>query len=455
MASDPGFPAVISGIGLFGPSLTTGAMAGAVSDQAWLAAMLRFESELALAQAELGLIPPEAAGAIALACAQAGFDVDELGRAAMRSANPVVPLVKALIQAVGPAAGSHAHFGTTSQDALDTATMLVAREALEVLGDELDGLAAACAELADRHRGTLMAGRTLMQQAVPVTFGLKASGWLTALVDCRRSLTQYRQHRLAVQFGGAAGNLSALGERGLEVTAALALRLGLAEPVTTWHSDRTRIVELAGLLAAIGGAAGKVALDVILLAQTEVAELAERAPGGSSAMPHKQNPVAAIEADTCVRLLLGQVQVLMGSQRTEQERAAGAWQAESPAITNAFLLAAGVVARTRQSLEGLRVDGERMRRNLDSTGGLLMAESLTAVLAAKLGRARAREVVESCAARACESGTAFRLEAMADPLIAGPLNSEAVAGALDPTRYLGATGALIDRALAHHRKEIS
>ena len=384
---------MIRGDGLFGPSLTTPEMAAAVSDRAWLTALLRFETELARTQAELGLISAEEAAAVVGVCTPDRFDGDRLGQEAIRSANPVVPLVLALKAALGSDRAGAVHLGATSQDALDTATMLISQRALALIRTDLDALAGCCAGLAEAHRSTVMAGRTLMQQAVPITFGLKAAGWLTALVDARHRLASYQSHRLAVQFGGAAGNLSGLGDRGLEVRAGLAARLGLQEPVISWHSDRSRIVELAAVLAQAGGAAGKIALDILLLSQTEVGEVAEAAPGGSSAMAHKQNSVASIEADACVRGLMGQVSVLTNSQRVEHERAAGAWQAEWPAVTGALLLAAGAVARSREAVTGLRVDPERMRANL------------------------------------------------------GP--------DLAPGSHPGATDALIDRALAHHRKEIS
>lgn len=386
---------MISGGGLFGPSLTGERMAAVVSDQAWLRALLRFESALAAAEAEAGLIPTDAATGIAAAARSGGFDLDQIGLEARASANPVVPLLAALRGAAGEA-GQHLHHGATSQDALDTAMMLIAAEALAVLESDLRALAGICAKLAAAHRDAVMPGRTLLQQAVPITFGFKAAGWLTALADCHRALAAYRRDRLAVQLGGAAGNLAALGPHGLEVRARLAAALKLAEPAGTWHADRTRIVELGGLLAAVGGAAGKIALDVVLLSQSEVGEVAEAAPGGSSAMAHKQNPVAAIEADACVRSLQAQVSVLLGAQRVEHERAAGAWQAEWTAVSNSFLLAGGALARTLESLSGLRVDAGRMRANL---------------------------------------------------LAGGP--------ALDPGSDLGLTGRLIDLALDNHRKEFS
>lgn len=355
---------------LFGPALTTPAMTAATSDQAWVAAMLRFESELAAAEAAAGLIPDAAAGAIAGACAAAGFDIEAIGREATASATPVVPLVAALRGAVGDPHARHVHHGATSQDVLDTAAMLIAREGLQLLAIDLEGLAAACAALAERHRDSVMPGRTLMQQAVPITFGLKAAGWLLSVDAGAGRLEDYRSTRLAVQLGGPAGTLADLGDRGLAVRAALASRLGLGDPPMAWHADRTRIAELGAALAVAGGAAGKIALDIVLMAQTEVGEAAEAAPGRSSSMAHKRNPVASIEADAAVRGLLAQTGVLLGSMRVEHERGAGAWQAEWTALTEALRLAAGAVARARTAVAGLQLDPARMRANLSVEGDL-------------------------------------------------------------------------------------
>lgn len=361
---------------LFGPALTTAAMAEATSDRAWLAAMLRFEAELARASAGAGLFSVEDAETIAEACDPDAFDAGELGRAAVASATPVVPLVDALRARVAEPARQGVHRGATSQDVLDTAAMLVAGDALDLLLADLDGIAAACAHLAAEHRDTVMAGRTLLQQALPITFGLKAAGWLTAVDAAADRLRDYRRDRLALQLGGPAGTLDGLGERALEIRAEAARRLGLHDPPLAWHADRTRIAELGAALAMAGGVAGKIALDVALLAQTEVGEVAEAEPGRSSSMAHKRNPVAAVEADAAFRGLLAQAGVLLGALRVEHERAAGAWQAEWTALSEAFRLAAGAVARARSALEGLQVNVEVMRANLKVEGGLGVTQAL-------------------------------------------------------------------------------
>jgi 3-carboxy-cis,cis-muconate cycloisomerase len=333
------------------------ALREALSDEAYLAAMLRFEAALAVAEARAGVIPQEAADAVVAACDPARFDIAEIGRAAVSSATPVVPLAKALREA-----SPYAHWGATSQDALDTATMLVARDALALIRAELDGVAAAQARLAEEHRDTVMAGRTLLQQALPVTFGLKAAGWLVAVLDARRRLLSAP---LAVQLGGAAGTLAAFGAAGPQVLAGLAQELGLEAPDLPWHAARGRIGELAGALAVTAGALGKAAGDVVLLAQTEIGEATEAAGGGSSAMPHKRNPAAAVRTRACAQQAVAAASSLLASAAHEHERAAGAWQAEWLPLRAALGFTGGAAAALRESLEGLQVHPERMRANLD------------------------------------------------------------------------------------------
>jgi 3-carboxy-cis,cis-muconate cycloisomerase len=430
-------------------------MAEAVSDESWLRAMLDVEAGIAAAEAAAGVIPAAAAAAIRRACDEVRIDLTRLGEEAAASATPVVPLARALTAAVPGEAANYVHWGATSQDVIDTAMMLVSRRALDVLLGELDGLADACAVLAERHRATLMPGRTLLQQALPITFGLKAAGWLVAAGEAGDQAGAVRHGRLAVQLGGASGTLASLGERGLDVLAGLAAELDLAEPVLPWHSARGRIVELALALAAAGGVASKIALDVALLMQTEVAEVAEGAPGGSSAMPQKRNPVGAVEVDACFRGLQAQVAVLVASQRVEHERAAGAWQAEWPALSEAFRLAGGACGRARVVVEQLRVDETRMRANLDVSGGLMLAEHVAMVLAARVGRSAAQRVVQAAAVRtSAGGGRPFREELLADPEVTAHLTAADVDAALDPGGYLGSTPALVERALAAHRDRV-
>ena len=305
---------------------------------------------------------------------------------------------------------------------------------------------------AERHRSTLIAGRTLLQQALPTTFGLKAAGWLVGVVEARRILAQARDG-LAVQLGGAAGTLASLGDRGLAVLSRFASELELPEPVVPWHSNRLRIAVLGARLDLTAQTLAKIGLDVALLAQTEVAEVAESSAGGrggSSSMPHKRNPVGAVLARACASQVHGYVSVVTGSVAQEHERAAGGWQAEWKPLTDAIALTGGAAATIREVVENLEVDAERMRRNLDATGGLMMAEHVAIVLAER-GAANAHELVREICAGAVENGRPLREELAADPRVA--LTDEEIDRALDPAGYLGSAEAFVDRALALHREE--
>jgi 3-carboxy-cis,cis-muconate cycloisomerase len=419
-----------------------GEAAAATSDEAWLQAMLDAEAALARALAVGGVIGGDEADAIAAACQADRFDAAAIAEAATASGNPVVPLKAALIDAVeGPGAG-HVHRGATSQDILDTAAMLVTARALEPLLVDLAAAGTAAAALARRHRDTPMAGRTLLQQAVPVTFGLKAAGWLAGLENARRWLVEVRVERLAAQLGGAAGTLASLGDAGPQVLAAYATGLGLAEPALPWHTLRGRIGELASALAVVSGAVAKVARDVVLLSQTEVAEVREGAAGGSSTMPHKRNPVAAICAAGCAQQAPGLAATLLGAMAHEHERAAGAWHAEWRPLGELLRSTGSAVAWLRQSLEGLEVDPERMRANLDATGGRLMAERVAAALAAERGGREAHEAVRAAAESADFPAAVAEL-----------VGAERAAELLDPTGYLGSAGTFVDRALDDHDRE--
>jgi 3-carboxy-cis,cis-muconate cycloisomerase len=350
----------VSEPGLWDGILARGAVRAEVDDGAWLQAMLDVEAALARVQGS-----PHA-DSIAGCCQAELLDAGRLGAEAARVANPVVPLVRAVRESVEPDAAADVHRGATSQDILDTAAMLVAHRALGPLLDDLGASAGAAAALAERHRETAMAGRTLLQQAVPITFGLKAAGWMTGLDAAAARLAEVRRDRLAVQLGGAAGTLAAFGGDGPRLLADLAADLGLGEPALPWHTDRTRVAELAAALGEACGAAGKVAGDVVLLAQTEVAEVSEGDPGagGSSAMPHKHNPVAAVSTLACADQAPGLVATLLRCMVGEHERAAGAWQAEWRPLSDLLRLTGSAAAWLRHCLEHLEVDAERMTDNL-------------------------------------------------------------------------------------------
>jgi 3-carboxy-cis,cis-muconate cycloisomerase len=414
---------------------------------AWLTAMLDVEAALARAEAQAGLVPTDAAEAITATCRAELFDPAALGRRGRDSANPVVPLVQELTARVPPAAAPYVHWGATSQDVLDTAAMLVARRALRPVGEDLAAAADTCAALAGTHRDTVLAARTLLQQAQPTTFGLKCAGWLVALDEARAGLAAVRY---AVQLGGAAGTLAALGPAGPSVVRLLARELDLPEPTLPWHTNRVRIGQLAAALGVVSGVLAKVALDIVLLAQTEVAEVAE-APGdgrgASSSMPHKRNPVGAIRVIAGTRRVPALVATLLAAMAQEHERAVGAWQSEWEPLTELLRLVGGAAAATRELLSGLRVDPARMRENLAASGDALMSERVAARLAPDLGRTGAQELVARLVHEAATGGESLRSLLAANTR----LTPEEIDEALDPTGSLGSVGDLVDRALAAHR----
>lgn len=442
---------------MFSSIFVPDAMREATSDRAWLQAMLDVEAALAAAESRLGLIPAKAAEAIAACCTAERFDVERLGREARGSGNPIEPLVRALTSEVPDDAARYVHWGATSQDVLDTAAMLVARRALDLILAEIDGVAAACADLASAHRSTLMAGRTLLQQAVPITFGLKAAGWLVAMVEARQCVARVRASGLTVQLGGAAGTLASLGTHGVQVLGRLAEELELAEPPVPWHTARVRLADLGAALALASGTLAKLALDVVLLAQTEVGEAAEPSRdgrGSSSTMPHKRNPVGATLASACARQVHAYAGVLFGAMAQEHERAAGAWHAEWHALSQALALTGGAAAWMREVMERLEVRPDRMRENLAHTGGLLLSEHVMVVLSERLGRPEAKRRVEAACARAAHQRRPLREELLSDPGVADHLSPEEIDHALDPAAYLGSTDAFIERALEFHRREV-
>jgi 3-carboxy-cis,cis-muconate cycloisomerase len=453
--------------GLFGGVFGRGP---AIGDQAWLQAMLDVEAALARAAESAGLAE-SGAGAAVTAVASAGqFDVADLGRQTALTGNPVPALVRALTAKVPPAYASAVHAGATSQDVIDTAVMLLARRALDQELADLAAGADAAAALARRYQDAIMIGRTLLQQAVPVTFGLVAAGWLTGIDEARQRLALVRAQRLAIQFGGAAGTLAALGDAGPRVSALLAGELDLRLPVLPWHTDRVRIIELAAALAGAAAAVGKVARDVTLLAQAEVAEVREgdSAPkdsaaggpgrrGGSSAMPNKRNPVAAIAILGCTRQVPGLLATLAASAEHEHQRAAGAWHAEWEPLSGLLRLSGSAAAWATDLLAGLEADTSRMRANLDAAGGLPMAGKVAGLLSPALGRAAAHELVARASAHAVASGRSLGEVLGAAPyagqVAAAGVDPAEVQAALDPAGYLGSARHFIRRALAAHREQ--
>ncbi|MFH8407772.1 3-carboxy-cis,cis-muconate cycloisomerase [Streptomyces sp. NPDC018019] len=474
--------------GLLAPGRADSAVEAATGDTAYVRALLDAEAALTRAQAAVGLAPAAAAEAVTAAARDTGrYDARDLAVRARAGGNPVIPLVTALTSAVAgqdAGAAAYVHRGATSQDILDTATMLVCSRALAAVLADLDATAATLARLAAGHRGTPMAGRTLTQHAVPVTFGLKAAGWRGLVLDARDRLAAVRD-ALPAQLGGAAGTLAAFhafaeadaeqgtadgsagaacpgpggDDLGLRLLAAYAAETGLAEPVLPWHTLRTPVADLAGALAHTAGALGKAAADVLALSRTETGELAEGRGGGSSAMPHKSNPVRATLIAAAARQVPALAGVLYGSLAAEDERPAGAWHAEWQPLRDALRLVGGAARDAAELTAGLRVRPERMRANLAATGGLVVAERLAAVLGAHLGRDTAERLLTDVARRAAEDGTALA-EALGRTLRAHhPATAAAFPAArlrelTAPAAYTGSAGALVDRALrrpAAHR----
>ncbi|MFC8428634.1 3-carboxy-cis,cis-muconate cycloisomerase [Streptomyces sp. NPDC057253] len=432
--------------GLLAPGWTGSPAASATSDRAFLQALLDAEAALTRVQARLGLAPAGAAEAVTEAAHADRFDVRSLADRARAGGNPVIPLVADLTKETGEEYGPYVHRGATSQDILDTAMMLMAARTLGLVVADLDRVQRALAGLAAEHRDTAMPGRTLTQHAVPTTFGLKAAGWRSLVLDARDRVVEVRDG-LPAQLGGAAGTLAAFTVYGaqdaLALSAAFARELGLDAPLLPWHTLRTPIADLAGCLAFTAGALGKIAADVLVLGRTEIAELSEGSSGGSSAMPHKANPVRSTLVAAAARRAPQLAATLYGSMAAEDERPAGAWHAEWEPLRDLLRLVGGAARDTAELTEGLRVNADAMHEHLDLTHGLIVSERLSAELAAVLGRARAKELLTELARRTYTEG-----RSLGELLAQEPELKAVDLGVLtDPARYTGSAGAVTDRAL--------
>ncbi|MEX0590877.1 MAG: 3-carboxy-cis,cis-muconate cycloisomerase [Xanthobacteraceae bacterium] len=438
---------------LLGPMFATRDMRAVFADRATLGRMLAVEAALARAQAAVGVIPRKAAAPIEAACNGARFDAEAIGAAAQGAGNIASPLVKALTAAVAKRdadAARFVHWGATSQDVIDTATVLAIREAARLLARDLDRAIKGLAATARRHRKKPMAARTWLQQALPITFGLKAARWAAMLARVREQLIEATDAASVLQFGGAAGTLASLGTKGPAVARRLANELDLALPDAPWHAERDRIAAVAVTLGIVIGAAGKVARDVSLLMQTEVGEAFEPpAPGrgGSSTLPHKRNPVGAAQILAAATLAPGLVAGMLSGMVQEHERALGGWQAEWVALPQLFLLASGVAARLAEIGKGLEVNVERMRANLDATGGLIMGEAVQMALGEKLGRLEAHDLLEAASKRAASEGSHLKDVLAEIPAIAEAIPVDRLNSLLDPLAYLGSAEEFIERAL--------
>jgi 3-carboxy-cis,cis-muconate cycloisomerase len=426
------------------------AMRAVFDEMAYFQRMLDVEAALARVQARLGLIPADAAEAIVAAARAENLSVEDLAASARNVGYPVVGLVAGLSKAAGEA-GRWTHWGATTQDIMDTATVLQVRDGLDLIEAELTVLVQALATQADRHRKTVMAGRTHLQQALPTTFGLKCAIWAMPFIAHRERLRQLRPRVELVEFAGAAGTLASLGDDGIRVMESLAAELGLAAPLAPWHVCRDGLAEAVGFLGLVCGSLAKFATDIILLAQTEVGEVAEPyvpGRGQSSTMPQKRNPIASEYILAASRTVQGLVPVMLGAMAQDHERATGPWQAEALVLPQSFVLTHGALLHTRTIAEGMVVDAKRMRANLDITHGLIVSEAVMMGLATVLGRGEAHHVVKHACDVSLGEGISLADALLRDPGVASRLSRPAIEQMIEPGNYLGSAGAFIDRVVA-------
>jgi 3-carboxy-cis,cis-muconate cycloisomerase len=442
---------------LFDSYFTQPAMREIFSDLGRLQGMLDFEAALARAEASTGLIPSEVVVDIEAACRAELYDVDALAIAIGSAGNSAIPLVKALgarIAGHNPLAERYVHLGATSQDVMDSGLVLQLRSAVALLDRDLGRLAAALAEQAVRYADTVMAGRTWLQQATPVTLGMKIAGWLGAITRHRQRLVELKPRLLCLQFGGASGSLAALGDQAFPVAEALARELQLNLPDQPWHTQRDRLVEFASLLGLIAGSLGKVGRDLSLLMQTEAGELFEpSAPGkgGSSTMPHKRNPVAAAVMIGAATRAPGLVSTMFAAMPQEHERSLGLWHAEWETLPELCCLVSGSLQHALQVVPGLEVDAERMSRNLQLTQGLVLAEAVSIALAQRLGRDVAHHLIERCCREAVARGVHLGEVLGGEAQVRAELSTAQLNQLLDPAHYLGQAQRWVERAVAEHQ----
>ena len=440
---------------------TTAPLAELFSDDSVLQVMLEFEVALARAEAGLGLMPQSAAEAIKSAAKPANFDASSLAAETLRAGTPGIPLAKALAEKVGAQdqeAARFVHWGATSQDVADTALILLVKHSQPIFEADLSRLEVALLRLADDHGRTVMLGRTLLQPAPPVTFGLKAAGWLGTIERSRGRLDAAFADALVVQFGGASGTLAALGEVGLDVGRALAEELGLRCPNAPWHAHRDRLAALVVACGVLTGCLGKMARDISLLMQGEVAEASEpggEGRGGSSTMPQKRNPIASAVTLAAANRVPGLVAAFLSGMVQEHERGVGGWQAEWSTVASVIQATGLAIASMAEAAEGLDVDGARMAENISATLGTVFAEKAAMLLAAALGRDAAREIVKTAALRS-ESERRKLSEVLAEiPAVASVLDEDALRDLETPEKYLGVSDELRKRLLFHRSEKDS
>jgi 3-carboxy-cis,cis-muconate cycloisomerase len=434
---------------IFRDSFAPPAMRAIFSDQETVARYVEVEVALAQVEGRLGLIPKEAADAIKRLASAQHIDLDQLRQATNVVGYPIVGLVAQLAKQCGEA-GRYLHWGATTQDIMDTAVVLQIKAALAIVENDLAALSNILTELAQKHRMTVMAGRTHLQHALPVTFGYKAAIWLSAIVRQRRRLDEIRPRVLAGQFGGAVGTLASLGDNGLAVHDALMAELGLGSSPMPWHVGRDSLAEMVSVLALITGSLAKIATDIMLLMQTEVGEAFEpfaEGRGSSSTMPQKRNPIACELIIAAARIVRQHAGLMFDAVAADHERATGPWHLEWMALPEAFLATGAALAHARSMLDGLIVEPERMRRNLELTGGLIVAEAVMMALAEHTGRQEAHHIVAHASRAALEKGTPLLVELEGDPQVIQHLDGARLRQLTDPVNYLGSTQAMVDRML--------
>ena len=441
--------------GIFRDIFSTEPMRRIFADENRIQKYLDIEAALARAQARLGIIPQDACDEICRHCSVREYDFAKLKAQTERIGYPVLPVVQQLVGLCRDGLGEWCHWGATTQDITDTATILQIREALDLVEADIVGIADALAGLARRYRDTPMAGRSNLQQAVPITFGYKCATWLAAFERHRQRLAELRPRVLIGEFGGAAGTLSSLGTRGLDVQAALMKELGLGQPEIAWHTVRDRIAEVGCFLGLVTGICGKIAFDVKLMMQTEVEEVYEpfhEGRGSSSTMPQKRNPISCVYITATTSLVRQLVAALLDAMVEDHERATGPWEIEWIAVPEIFSLAAGALAQTRFMVSGLVVDETKMRANLDITRGLIVSEAVMMGLGPHIGRQYAHDLVYDICRQVVATGRTL-LDLLAENKeVARHLDRAALEKLCDPANYLGQAGEMVDRVLAMRGK---
>src|SRR5215831_11512992 len=448
-------PATILDSAVFRDIFTTEAMRTVFSDENRVQKYLDFEAALARAQAKLGIIPKEAATEIVRHCSVEKIDMAKLKEATERIGYPVLPVVQQLVKLCKDGLGEWSHWGATTQDITDTATIMQIREALALVEGDIDGICNGLAALAKKYRDTPMAGRSNLQQAVPITFGYKMATMLAAFERHKQRLKEMKPRVLVGEFGGAAGTLSSLGKNGLKVQVELAKELELAQPEIAWHTVRDRIAEVGCFLGLVTGLCGKIALDVKLMMQTEVEEVYEpfhEGRGSSSTMPQKRNPISSVYVTALTSVVRQHVAALLDAMVEDHERATGPWEIEWIVLPEIFSLSAGALAQTRFVLEGLQVDEKRMRANLDITRGLIVSEAVMMGLGPHLGRQYAHDLVYDICRKVIATGRPLLDLLAEDKEIAKHMKREELAKLVDPANYLGVAGEMVDRVLALRKK---